>query len=127
MFGLSFQMLFLITLFANSLGNEFLFRSKRETKAVLTEQAKLFDKNFYLTVEPVANRIFCLDLAKYKGMKFEWTCELISTFYVSKNIVIDCKDLFLPIYFFVYHPVTENDSIVYLRDFVLGYLTKTTG
>ncbi len=127
MYVLSYKMFLIISLFTGSLENEFLFRSKRETKQVLTERAKLFDKNLYLVVEAVENRIFCLDLENYKKMKFEWTCELITTIYISKNIAIDCKDLYLPVYFFVYHPVNENDSIVYLRDLVLGYLTNSTG
>ena len=128
MYVLSYNLFLLITFFTTSLGNDFLFRSKRsESKSVLTERAKLFDKNLFLAVEAMENRIFCLDLENYKKMKFEWTCEIISTFYIMKDIVIDCKDLYLPVYFFVYHPVNENDSIVFLRDFVLGFLTNATG
>ena len=124
---LSVQLFFVIISFGNILGDEFFFRAKRDTKSVLTEKAKLFDKNSYLMVEAVDNRIFCLDLEKYKGMKFEWTCELITTLYITKNIAIDCKDQYLPVYFFVYHPVNQNESIVMLRDFVSGFLTNATG
>ena len=109
-------------------------RSSDEKKQVLTENAKLFDLTLVTTVSDVENQFYCIDVDKHKTLKFEWTCERITTIYLTKNMHIDCKENHLPIFFYVFTPVVSvpaaggaADTITYLRDVVSGFLTNQSG